>query len=291
MMQLAHKPVLGIDLGGTKVMVGRVQGGTLLQSNKLAVPVTDREEDVVDTICQAIDALYDPSISAIGVGVPSIVDVEKGIVYDVQNIPSWKEVHLKKILEDKYKVPVYLNNDANCFAVGEKYFGKGQDHKNFVGLIVGTGMAAGIIINNKLHSGANCGAGEFGMLPYLDHYYEYYSSGQFFKNIHNTDGARAYAKAQAGNAAALAAYAEFGKHLGNAVNAILYTLDPNVIIMGGSVSTAYAYFEKTLWHQIRTMVYRPAPAQLKIEISENSDIPVLGAAALCFDAQNIFLSP
>lgn len=288
MMKLDHKPVLGIDLGGTKVKVGRVQEGVLHQTNKLPVPVTDQEEEVIDAICNCIDALFDQNISAIGVGVPSIVDVEKGIVYDVQNIPSWKEVHLKQILEDKYKVPVHLNNDANCFAVGEKYFGKGQNHKDFVALIVGTGMAAGIIINNKLHVGANCGAGEFGMLPYLDHYYEYYSSGQFFKNIHNADGAIVYAKAQADDDEALAAYAEFGVHLGNAIIAILYTLDPDVIIMGGSVSQAYPYFKKTLWHQIRTMVYRPAPEQLKIEISKNIETPVLGAAALCFDAQNIF---
>ncbi len=287
-MEVEHGTVLGIDLGGTKVMVGRVQAGRLLDSCKLPVPVTEDAEVVVEAICSAIDSIFDREVTAIGVGVPSIVDVAQGIVYDVQNIPSWKEIHLKKILEEKYTVPVYLNNDANCFAVGEKYFGKGRDHSNFVALIVGTGMAAGIIINDKLYSGVTCGAGEFGMLPYLDHYYEYYSSGQFFANIHGTEGTSVYEKAQSDDSAALALYAEFGTHLGNAIIAILYALDPDVIIMGGSVSKAYPYFEESLWQQIRTMVYRPAPDRLKIEISEDPNIPVLGAAALCFDAQNIF---
>ena len=123
-----------------------------------------------------IEEVFDSAVSGIGVGVPSIVDVEKGIVYDVQNIPSWKEVHLKQLLEERFQVPVFINNDANCFAIGEKHFGKGKDHENMIGLIVGTGMAGGIIIKNQLYNGYNCGSGEFGMIPYLEHNYEYYSS-------------------------------------------------------------------------------------------------------------------
>ena len=65
-------------------------------------------------------------VAGIGVGVPSLVDVDRGIVYAVQNIPSWKEVHLKNALEDVFHVPVHVNNDANCFAVGECHFGKGR---------------------------------------------------------------------------------------------------------------------------------------------------------------------
>jgi len=276
--------VLGVDIGGTKVLVGRVENQVMQDSCKETVPDTDKEEEVIAVISRAIDPLFDQSITAIGVGVPSIVDVKKGIVYDVQNIPSWKEVHLKEILEKKYRVPVHLNNDANCFAIGEKYFGKGQGRDHFVGLIVGTGMAAGLIIHNKLYSGSSCGAGEFGMLPYLDHYYEYYSSGQFFSNIHDQEGAVIYQQARAGEPEALAMFAEFGAHLGNAICAILYALDPDLIIMGGSVSKAYRFFQESLWESIRKMVYRSVPEHLSIELSDNPDIAVLGAAALCYDA-------
>lgn len=287
MNSVENKTVLGVDLGGTKVNVGSVQNGQLLDSFKLAVPVTDVAEEVTAAICLAIDSLFDDQVEAIGVGVPSIVDIEVGIVYDVQNIPSWKEIHLKKILEDKYGVPVHLNNDANCFALGEKYFGEGRGHRDFVGLIVGTGMAAGIIIDDKLYSGANCGSGEFGMLPYLDHYFEYYSSGQFFANIYDTSGQEVSELAGSGDDQALKIYSEFGTHLGNAINAILYTLDPELIIMGGSVSRSYRYFEKSMWKQIHQLAYRPSPDRLTIEISSDPNIPVLGAASLCYEADNV----
>ena len=87
---------------------------------------------------------------------------KEGIVIDVLNIPSWKEVPLKKILEDRFQKPVWLNNDSNCFALGEYHFGKGQGYSNMLGVTIGTGLGTGIILNGKLCSGANGGAGEFG---------------------------------------------------------------------------------------------------------------------------------
>jgi glucokinase len=116
----------------------------------------------LQVIFQLIDPLINKNIKAIGIGVPSVVDIENGIVYDVQNITSWKEVALKKLMEEEFQIPVLINNDANCFALGEKYFGKGQNLHSMIGLTIGTGLGAGIIINDKLYAGVNCGDGEFG---------------------------------------------------------------------------------------------------------------------------------
>ena len=65
-----------------------------------------------------------PEVAGIGVGVPSVVDSEEGIVYNVANIPSWTEVPLKRLLQERFSVPVYINNDSNCFALGVKLFGR-----------------------------------------------------------------------------------------------------------------------------------------------------------------------
>ena len=276
--------VIGVDLGGTKILAGKVQNEQIVASCKTAVPKGGSETEVLQALYQSIDQIVDASVMGIGIGVPSVVDTEKGIVYDVQNIPSWQEVRLKDLMEERYGLPVYVNNDANCFAAGEKHFGKGQNHKNFAALIVGTGIAAGLIINDRLYNGHNCGAGEFGMIPYLEHHYEYYCSGQFFTNCHGIDGQIAAQRAMKGDAEALALFKTFGHHLGNAIKAILYAIDPGVIIMGGSVSKAYPLFEKSMWESIRQFAYRNVLEDLTIEISTNPDIAVLGAAALYFDA-------
>ena len=278
--------IIGVDIGGTKVQAARINGQEIKQSERTLISAYGTEEQVIQEVIATIEKVINNSVSGIGVGVPSIVDVKKGIVYDVHNIPSWKEVHLKKILEEQFNVPVYVNNDANCFAVGEKHFGKGKEFKNMIGLIVGTGMAGGIIINSQLYNGHNCGAGEFGMIPYLDHYYEYYSSGQFFKNKYKTTGAELFSQAKKGEEKALQIFNEFGKHLGSAVIAILYAYDPEIIILGGSVSKAYDFYKKTLWKKLNDFPYSPTVKRLTIDISENPDIAVLGAAALYHNAQN-----
>jgi glucokinase len=215
--------------------------------------------------------------------VPSVVDVKQGIVYDVQYIPSWKEVHLKKIIEDRYRVPVIVNNDANCFAIGEFYFGKGAGHENMIGLTIGTGLGAGIIINHRLYAGPNCGAGEFGMVEYRDHCYEYYASGQFFQNEHNISGEEVFQNAKSGDKAARRLYGEMGIHLGNAVKLIMYTYDPSLIILGGSVRFAYPYFSETMWERIQTFAYPKSIEGLRIELSELENSGILGAAGLYYD--------
>jgi len=278
------KALIGIDLGGTKILVGKIEDSKVSETYKCAVPIGGSEEDVLEEITKAIDVVFNEDIVGIGLGVPSVVDIEKGIVYDVKNIPSWKEVHVKEILEEKYKVPVYVNNDANCFTVGEKYFGIAQNYKNFVGLIVGTGMAGGVIINDKLYNGFNCGAGEFGCLPYLDHTYEYYCSGQFFKNIYDTDGYDIYTEAMKGNLLAIERYTEFGHHVGKAIQSVLYTMDPEIIILGGSVSKAYDFFGKSMWESLQTFEYTKTLERLKIEVSNDPQIALLGAAALYYNA-------
>jgi glucokinase len=69
-----------------------------------------------------------------------------------KTLPAWKEVPLKTLMEDRYQVPVFVNNDANCFALGEFYFGEGRGSNSMIGLSIGTGLGAGIIINKKLYS-------------------------------------------------------------------------------------------------------------------------------------------
>ncbi|MDE5000888.1 ROK family protein, partial [Francisella tularensis] len=71
-------------------------------------------------------------------------DREKGLVYDVQNIKSWQDLHLKEILEAEFKVPVFIDNDANCFALGQRLYGKGKHYDNCVGLTIGTGSGGGL---------------------------------------------------------------------------------------------------------------------------------------------------
>ncbi len=279
------KRVMGIDLGGTNARAGIIDNDELGEVSSVRIHSDGTVGDVMSDLFGLVDKSIDSSVEAIGIGVPSVVDVDEGIVYDVQNIPSWKEVHLRELMEDRYNLPVLVNNDANCFALGEKYFGKGRGAHSMIGLIIGTGMGAGLVVNDHLYAGPNCGAGEFGMVDYLDQNYEYYASGQFFEQVHLTAGEKVFKSASQGDQTALEIFEELGVHIGNAIKMILYTFDPELVILGGSVSQAYTYFEKSMWRRIRTFAYSKSLEKFRIEVSELENCGVLGAAALYYDSK------
>jgi glucokinase len=272
--------IIGVDLGGTNIRAGLVNENNISQIVSRRINSSGSVDEILRDLFDLTDQIINNRVNAIGIGVPGVVDVEKGIVYDVINIPSWKEVSVRKHMEERYNIPVLVQNDANCFALGEYYFGKGIGHNSMIGLTIGTGIGGGIILNKKLYAGANCGAGEFGMVPYLDKYFEYYASGQFFKNIYDMDGQEVYQKAIKGDAFALNLYTEMGTHLGNAIKMILYTYDPDLIVIGGSLKNARKYFSDSMWISISDFAFPRSVKQLRIEFSELDNCGVLGAAAL-----------
>ena len=274
--------LIGVDLGGTKVSVGLVSGKKIKKFVSEKINPKGSEKEILNQIIRLIRDLFSDKVLAIGVGVPTIVDVKKGIVYETTNIPSWKRVPLKSILEKKFKVPVFVNNDANCFALGEKYFGEGIKYKNLVGLIIGTGCGAGIIINGKLYTGHNCGAGEFGKVEFKNKNFDYYCSGQFFKGEYSISGEELYEKAKRGDKKALKIFEEYGKNLGKALSVIVNSIDPECIILGGSVSKAHKFFWKTMKKSLKESVFKRCYSRLKIKVSEKENIAILGAVSLYY---------
>ncbi|UII79971.1 ROK family protein [Flagellimonas sp. CMM7] len=274
--------VLGVDIGGTNINAGIVKDGLITNQSYVSVNAEDSEAQTLERLFNCIDELITHDTQAIGIGVPAIVDVSKGIVYDVQNIPAWKEVHLIDILEKKYNISVHINNDANCFAMGEKLYGKGRKHQNFVGLSIGTGLGMGIIINNEIYNGILSGAGEIGMIGYKEGILEEYTSSFFFMRNYGLSAKEIHDKAKQGDDLALTAFSEFGKHLGEAIKTILYLFAPEAIILGGSIRKAYPFFKESMNQKINSFAYPEQIKSLKIEVSELAESAILGAASLCF---------
>ena len=271
---------IGVDLGGTNIRMALVDRGQIV--NKISEPCKSQESEqiIVDQIKLMLKQLIAPSVESIGIGVPSVVDTDRGIIYDVMNIPSWKEVHLKDILEKEFDVPVRINNDCNCFVYGEYCFGQGGSYKDMVGVTLGTGLGCGIIINKELYNGYNTGAGEICAIPYLEYDYEYYCSTPFFVNIHNVTGEETYVKALQGDSKALGLWKEFGIHMGSMIKTIVLTYDPPCIVIGGSIANAMPFFEESMHKSLSDFLYPKSIERLKIYHSQVADAAILGAAML-----------
>jgi glucokinase len=271
--------IIGVDLGGTNIRAGLIQGGEVLQSINHKLTNKHSLDATLEQIIAVIEPLVSEEVEGIGIGVPSIVDVDNGVVFDVVNIPSWKKVELKKILEEQFHKPVFVNNDVNCFALGEHQFGAAQPFDSFVAISVGTGLGTAIVINRELYLGVNCGAGEIGYFPYLDKNLEYYSSSSFF-DIHDTTAEELFYDAQEGKSKALQVWQEYGHHLGNVLKVVLYAYAPQAVLLGGSISNAYKYFEESMYLSMDDFMYPSLLKQVKVIHSKTENIALLGAAAL-----------
>jgi len=276
--------LIGIDIGGTKINACRIESNKIANQVLVQTPAKEPEEVVLKSLSDSVEKLINKDVKGIGVGVPGMVDPEHGIVKQVQNIPSWKEVPLKKYLENKFQIPVFVNNDANCFAAGEKYFGYGKKFHHFLGITLGTGLGGGIIIHDSLYNGLSTGAGEVGYLPYKDSIFEHYCSSQFFSHFYQTTGLAVHKRVIQGDKDAQKIMDEFGFHLGELIKNICTILAPEAIIFGGSISKSFHSFEKSMMENVQTFSFPSVIKNLKIIPSNINDIAVLGAAALYYDS-------
>lgn len=268
---------IGIDLGGTNLRVGLVDEGRIVRLLAEPCKATASAEVVLEHIASLVARVMTPEVTQIGVGVPSVVDSVRGIVYDVVGIPSWREVHLKEYLEQRFGLPVHINNDCNCFALGVCRYGEAREYRDVVCMALGTGVGAGIVIDGSLYSGRNTGAGEIGAAPYLDKDYEYYCSSRFFVG-RGTTGKEAYEKAVAGDEEALALWREFGGHVGNLIMLVMYAYDPEAIVLGGSIPRAYDFFKESMYATLDNFIYTGAVKRLHICCSHIENAGLLGAS-------------
>ncbi len=102
------KDYLGVDLGGTNFKVGRVKDGIIISESFNSVGRNITELELIQTLFETIDTVISKNVKSIGVGVPGVLDPDSGVIYDIQNLPMWKEVPLKSLLEQRYNIDVFF---------------------------------------------------------------------------------------------------------------------------------------------------------------------------------------
>ena len=276
--------LIGVDIGGTNIRCGVVSKDKKLVSCKeKKIKNKFSKKSIINQLTSVLDEYYSRDIKGIGIGVPALVNLKKGIFYEADNLPGLGIVPLKKILEKRYKIPVLINNDANCFALAEKHFGSARNYRNIVGVIIGTGFGAGLVINNKLYCGNNCAAGEFGKIIFKDKTIEDYCSGKFFIKKYKLTGEELYNLAMKNNKKALNAFNEFGKNLGLGISMVINSIDPEIVVLGGSISKSYMFFKRTMFMSLKKYSYNQVYKNIKIKPSKIKNAGVLGAVSLFFD--------
>jgi len=167
--------VLGVDLGGSKILTAVVNPrGEMLSSNESTTRATEGRDIVIQSVLDSAHSAMRQAnctiseISAVGIGAPGISNPEAGILFTSPNLPGWRNVLLRDIIQNKLDKQTFLINDANAAALGELYFGAAQGAHNFIYITLSTGIGGGIVINDKIYTGAIGIAGEVGHMTIDD---------------------------------------------------------------------------------------------------------------------------
>lgn len=285
--------VLGIDLGGTAIKLGRFsQNGACLQSLSVATPQQSTPEAVLEVMAEAIVQLDSAQQTiAIGVGTPGPVDSAGRIARIAINLKQWRDVPLADWLEAKTGRPTILSNDANCAGLAEAWLGAGRRFRNFILLTLGTGVGGAIILDGQLLIGHQGAAGELGLItlnpdgPECNSgnrgSLEQYVSVPAIRRRTGLEPAELGALAKAGDANALTFWQTYGRDLGAGLASLIYVLTPEVILIGGGVSASAEFFFPSVQAEIERRVMPSSRAGLQLLSAElGNHAGMVGAAKL-----------
>ncbi len=288
--------IIGIDVGGTFIKSALMSlDGKIQAKGKALTEAQKGPGKVIENIKDAIRSVWTEGVTAIGIGMPGLVDMTTGIVRIPPNFKDWIEVDLKSPIENEFGVPTYIGNDANNYGLGEWQFGAGKGFNNLIVLTLGTGVGGAIILNGKLYVGSRYAAGELGHVTIVTdgpqcncgnrgclesfigtHYLLHRASVLLKRNFREVR--ELYELAVSGNWVARELFKEYGMYLGVALTNFIHIFDPDAIILGGGVVNSFDLFKDSMFSEINKRVMKiPGRENLVLKSKLGDEAGILGS--------------
>lgn len=283
------KNIIGIDLGGTKCAIARFSNPAMIQEEYRQIPTRahDGFSAVLDDIVEVVMQMRTPETSAIGIGVPGLVRQPDGILLNAPNISDSKNIPVKQILEERLKLPVFVGNDANCFVLAEARLGSATGYKTVIGITFGTGVGGGIVINGNLFEGAHGYAAEIGhmlMIPGHPPFETQDKRGEVEQFLSGTAMGKRCTEASTPEdylegAVCSFMQPEIFREVAWLCTNLIYLLDPDVIVFGGSAGYALTKHIDEIHRELLTWTLPNTPLPV-IVAATTKNAGVVGAALL-----------
>lgn len=291
----SKKVAIGVDIGGTKIKAGLVD----INGQIIGIPKSIRTlahepgEIIIEHLTLLIREMMQQAegteLIGIGIGSTGPLDIDNGIILECNNLPTLHNYPLKRKIESTFSLPVKLNNDANAMMLGEAIWGAGKNINSILGITLGTGLGAALLVNRKIIRGATGCTGEIWLSPYKDGTIEDYVSGTAISHLYQKitqkeiSGEEISKLAREGDINALEVWKEFTHALAYTLAWTVNMLDPEAVIIGGSVMHSSDIFWDSMISLCKKHMCPPTAAHIRIKpaiLKDNAGF--MGAAALMF---------
>ncbi len=298
------KHAIGVDVGGTKILAGVVaEDGSVVRRHERATP-HDSQEHVLEELATAIDALLDDSVAAIGFGAPAPTDQKRGILFQTVNTPLGN-VPLRDIMQERFGLPVGLDNDANAAAIGEWRAGAARGVDDVLMLTLGTGLGGGVISEGRpfrgnngigvelghvviVHDGRPCQGlctGRGHLEPYVTGIAATAAAQEAFGP--SADAHRLVRLAQEdGDETAIEILREIGRYLGSGMGSFANVFAPELIVIGGGFGVAaFDFLIPSALEVMQREALEPMRSMARVEKAQlGTAAGLIGAAFVAFEA-------
>ena len=300
-VQAGH--AIGVDLGGTKILAGVVdRAGSVVRRHERPAP-QDSQDRVLAELEAAVAELLDDSVAAVGVGAPSPIDQEDGVVVRSVNLPL-ENAPLRDRMHERFGIPVGLENDANAAAIGEWQVGAGRGENDLVMLTLGTGVGGGVISGGKPFRGRNGVGVELGHVVIVHDgrpcqgactgrgHLEAYVSGSAASAAAresfgpSADAHRLVRLANEGDATAKELLEEVARYLGSGIGSFVNVFAPQLVVLGGGFGVAaFDYLRRPAEEVVRREALEPMRSAVRLAKAElGTAAGLIGAAFVGFEA-------
>ena len=299
---MAPQRVIGVDLGGTKILAGIVdRDGTVERRRELPTPLESQEE-LLQGIASAVEDVLEDDVAAIGLGIPSTIDQRSGRAVTSVNIPL-ADLDVRGWVRDRFGLPTGIDNDANAATLAEWAYGAGRGTRHMVMLTLGTGVGGGLILDGKPYRGSVGAGGELGHVV-IDvdgppcqgactghgHLEALASGHAATEATHEAFGPAADAHrlvrlADEGDARAIEILTVLGRHLGAGIATFVNIFNPEVVVVGGGFSAAGEYLLGPAREVVAVEALAPARDLVRIVRAElGTAAGLVGAGLVAFEA-------
>ena len=303
---------IGVDLGGTKALVGVLDGTEVLYESREA-STGQSEDELVELLIREVSEAKEarPDATAVGLGIPATIDHDRGVAVSAVNLPL-SDLPIRDLIEERVGLPVFVDNDGNVAALAEHLYGVAQGMPNIVMLTVGTGIGGGLILGGEIYRGATGAGAELGHTVIQvdgppcqgncpNHgCVEALASGtalgreglaaaesapdsalgKLVAAGEKVDGTAVTKAALAGDETAIAVFDLIGGRLGVACSSFANIFQPDAIVVGGGVIAAGDLLLDPARREVRERALNPMNRTPILEATLGNDAGMIGAAAL-----------
>ncbi len=289
--------LVGVDLTASQINAGLVDlNGKVIKKITLPTEAEKGKKRVVDNIFNAVSKVSKPKVVGVGISVPGQVSRERGYVLGSSDL-GWTDVPLRRLVEEKLKLPVFIENDSNCFALAEFKCGEGNKMKNMVGLIIGNTICSGVIADGKLFRGCSDAAGEIGHTVIHPEgpkcscgnngCLEAFASEKNIINMYKAAKGKVknptlqlIAEASRnGDEKARETLRNASKYLGIGLSNMVSVFNPELIVISGSVANTKEILEPAV-KEFQKRALKNSASRVRISPSHLEDAGILGAASV-----------